>query len=414
MTVIGHPQSGDHQSDIKVIKNVIKEKSKIFSFAPGSWQLLGPLPIRGTRECETFATDGREIIVNPDYAITLNYLEIRGTLLHEEEHVSKRHHLRRGDRLPVAWNYACDYQINGELVRGSGYGTLYTLPEGFLYDDLYSNCNWSVEKIYNDMIQKGWKEPPDSEDGGGVGGVLDSPNADDPDANRQEQEEIMERVRDAELLEKAVSRGGQGRLRDNVNGESDRGTASSEIISQFLRKTFTNTRSFRRPNKRFLSKNILLPSRAKVVKDLYVATDSSASVGMTEFEQYRKNMIRWAKELNLQRIHIAYIDSRIHKNPDTNEPWWTIDLTSGRGANAMELDVHGGGGTSFDPIFKHIRDNDEAHKIGALVYFTDGYGYVEDITSVPYPVLWITSAVSPNFINEDGDYWEGFGAVVEI
>ena len=84
MTVIGHPQSGDHQSDIKVIKNVIKEKSKIFSFAPGSWQLLGPLPIRGTRECETFATDGREIIVNPDYAITLNYLEIRGTLLHEE------------------------------------------------------------------------------------------------------------------------------------------------------------------------------------------------------------------------------------------------------------------------------------------------------------------------------------------
>ena len=150
------------------------------------------------------------------------------------------------------------------------------------------------------------------------------------------------------------------------------------------------------------------------MKDLYVATDSSASVGMTEFEQYRKNMIRWAKELNLQRIHIAYIDSRIHKNPDTNEPWWTIDLTSGRGADALELDVHGGGGTSFDPIFKHIRDNDEAHKIGALVYFTDGYGYVEDITSVPYPVLWITSAVSPNFINEDGDYWEGFGTVVEI
>lgn len=417
MTVAGNSWRADHQSDVKVINNVKKEKSKIFSFAPGSWQLLGPLPIRATRECDTFATNGQEIIVNPDFAITLNPLEIRGTLLHEEEHVSKRHHLRRGDRLPVAWNYACDYQINGELYRGTGYGTLYLLPEGFLYDDIYSTCNWSVEKIYNDMIQKGWEEPPGGDGGGSGGGgcgeVQDSPNSDDPEANRQEQQDIIERVRDAQLLEKAMGIG-KGSLKDKVNGESERSTASSEIIRQFLQKTFSQTRSFRRPNKRFLSKNILLPSHAKVVKDLYVAIDSSASVGITEFEQYRKNLIRWANELKLQRIHVAYVDSRIHHNPDTDQPWFTIDLTSGRGASAMELDIHGGGGTSFDPIFKYIANKGESHKIGALVYFTDGYGYVEEVVSVPYPVLWITSGQAPDFLNRDGEYWSGFGTVVEI
>ena len=421
MTVIGHTQSVDHQSDVKVIKNVKKEKSKIFSFAPGSWQLLGPLPIIGSRECNTFATNGQHIIVNPDFAITLNPLEIRGTLLHEEEHVSKRHHLRRGDRLPLAWNYACDYQINGELYRGTGYGTLYLLPEGFLYDHMYSTCNWSVEKIYNDMIQKGWEEPPDSEGsgtgggtgGGGCGEVLDSPNASDPEENQREQQEIMERVRDAQLLEKAMGVG-KGSLKDKINGESERSTASSEVIRRFLQKTFAQTRSFRRPNKRFLSKNILMPSRTKVVKDLYVAIDSSASVGITEFEQYRKNLIRWANELKLQKLHVAYVDSRIHNNPDTGQPWFTIDLTSGKGADAMELDIHGGGGTSFDPIFQHIRDENESHKIGALVYFTDGYGYVEEVVSVPYPVLWITSAVAPQFLDGSGEYCSGFGTVIEI
>ena len=414
----------DTVKDAKVIKKVKKEKSKIFSFAPGSWQLLGPLPIQADRSIGTYATDGQKILVNPDYSKSLNHLEIKGTLLHEEMHVSKCHHLRRGDRLPVAWNYACDYQINGELVRGSGYGRLYTLPHGFLYDDLYSTCNWSVEKIYNDMMRNGWTEPPppppggspggSETTGGGVGEILDSPNADDPVANEQEQQEIMERVRDAQLLEKAMSKEGEGNITNNVNGESDRGTASSDLIRKFLRKTFSQKRSFRRPNKRFLSQNILMPARTKVVQDLYIAIDSSASVGLTEFEQYRKNIVRWIREIKLQRIHVSYIDTRIHKNPDTNKAWWTIDLTSNANPDALAMDFYGGGGTNFDPIFKYIRDENEESQVGALVYFTDGFGDVDDITHVPYPVLWVTSGRAPSFYNEEGDSWEGCGSVVEI
>ena len=76
----------------------------------------------------------------------------------------------------------------------------------------------------------------------------------------------------------------------------------------------------------------------------------------------------------------------------------------------MELDIYGGGGTSFDPIFDYIEKNNE--DVGGLVYFTDGYGSVRD-RKPGYSVLWVTTGRAPS-CGSYGSKAELFGKVVQI
>ena len=102
---------------------------------------------------------------------------------------------------------------------------------------------------------------------------------------------------------------------------------------------------------------------------------------------------------------MSYVDSRVHMNPKTKEPWFDVHLRDGRGAENLTAEVYGGGGTSFDPIFDYIEENNV--DVGCLVYFTDGYGHVSGST-VRYPVLWVTTCTEPTFHNGK------FGQVVYI
>ena len=228
------------------------------------------------------------------------------------------------------------------------------------------------------------------------------------DAIEKEEQNINKRVAEAAMLERQIG-SGKGGMIDRIFKSTGK-TASSEHIRYFLKKHFSYVRSYKRPNKRFLHRKIYLPSKIKTPHTLYTCIDSSASMGINEFEKCRKNLVRWAKELGLSKIRVAYVDSVIHINRETGDPWYDIDLKNGGGADAMELDVYGGGGTSFDPIFNYLAKNNE--DVGGLVYFTDGCGTVCD-RSPNFPVLWITTYKTPS-VDNYGSKKKLFGKVVHI
>lgn len=60
-------------------------------------------------------TDGRSIVFNAAVLSDHSPREILGVLLHELEHVARRHLHRRGDRDPFLWNVATDAVINAQL-----------------------------------------------------------------------------------------------------------------------------------------------------------------------------------------------------------------------------------------------------------------------------------------------------------
>ena len=433
--------------DERLILRVKKQRAALFLKAPGTYSMMGGLPIELSTEIGTFATDGYTIFVNREFAKTLTDLDVRGVLIHEARHVSGLHHTRnhKGKYHHQLWNIATDYILNGDIKASENYGTDFTLPDNLLWDDFYSTSGWNAEKICNEMLKKGWTPPeepdangddstdkpngqPNGNSGGsqgkpmdnGIGEILPAPALTDPasaetetarnEAIKAENEAVRKRVADAALMEKAMGNGKGGMFNRIVDSYGK--TTSVEHIRHFLRSHFSFTRSFKRPNKRFLHKKIYLPSKRKTPHTLYCAIDSSASVGMTEFESYRKNLVRWAKELGLSKIKVAYIDSYIHMNKKTDTPWYDIDLTHGTGADAMALDVYGGGGTSFDPIFNYLDKTKE--DVGGLVYFTDGFGNVT-MRNPSFPVLWVTSGIAPSFRTSTGARTkQTFGKVVEI
>mgnify|MGYP003629762746 CR=1 FL=1 len=409
---------------------LIKLRSRMCRKDPGVYTIIGQCDIVIDRTHKTYATDGHTIWANPDFMQSLSHKENSTVLFHEFLHVVLMHNTRRGDIHPELWNIACDYKVNGLIKRSPNYGEDFQLPEGRLLHDFYSSesCDYSVERICHEMLKNGWEpEEPDGakvhhgpggdEDGDedgeangqdlGMGGILDSPVVEQgQEAIKRYEYEMMERLEQASLIEKSAGQGAGGTC-TQIKNMSERGKHSSEEISSFLLKNMKSRRSFKKPNKRWLQRGMVLPSREKRVQDLYVATDSSASVGMDEFEQYRALLVRWADELRLDRIRVAYIDSKIHMNADTDEPWYDINLNAGQGAEGMELDIFGGGGTSFDPIFSYVEDSGDEHTVGALIYFTDGYGSVR-VDEPNYPVAWVTSGIAPSF------YGDEFGVVIEI
>ena len=56
------------------------------------------------------------------------------------------------------------------------------------------------------------------------------------------------------------------------------------------------------------------------------------------------------------------------------------------------IQIHGGGGTDFRPVFEEIKKRGVQPQF--LVYLTDGYGTYPDIAP-DYPVLWLSTGSKP-------------------
>ena len=90
---------------------------------------------------KTFATDGRDIFYNKEYAESLDFEPLKGVVVHEVGHRFLMHHVRQQERDAEIWNIACDLSMNQVLVRSG-----FVLPKGALFDPLFDG--WMAEKIY--------------------------------------------------------------------------------------------------------------------------------------------------------------------------------------------------------------------------------------------------------------------------
>lgn len=353
------------------------------------------------------------------------------------------------------YNIACDYVVNGDIRRGVRPHSLIQVPEDALFDPKYSDGSWDADSVFIDMVLTGHDPDPQHEqegqgqgqgEGEGEGEEGDEsdgegqsesqsqsgqsnegstyagdygqimplppelpPNLETDHSQQQSLEREMERIQQianrGAVLEKGIGKGSGSGWCENILSHSNDRVKPLTQVQAFLKKSYSSSLSYQRPNKRFLQSGNYLPGRSKNNSVLHTCTDSSASVGTDEHRAYLGNIVRMAKDMRLNKIRMSYVDSRVHMNPKTNEPWFDVHLRDGRGADNLTAEVYGGGGTNFDPIFDYIEENNV--DVGCLIYFTDGYGYVSRST-VRYPVLWVTTGKEPRFINNQ------FGQVVYI
>jgi len=229
------------------------------------------------------------------------------------------------------------------------------------------------------------------------GGVWDAPPDVDP---VQETEELAERVTDAEVIEKAVGSGtGGGALEKWTDTEDP--TVPYEQLKELMESVLHSQEySWHKCNRRFLSDGSYFPSTEPSYGTAHFFVDVSGSMTAHELRMALGNCRGVVEELNISNIRISFGDGNLQMNVDADEPdcpWFDYDMMVD---SVEDICIHtrGRGGTSFDPIFDYIEENDEADEVQALIFITDTYGSVH-VDEPDYNVIWLSTS-GPNHHGE--------------
>ncbi len=148
------------------------------------------------------------------------------------------------------------------------------------------------------------------------------------------------------------------------------------LLAQHLSATARNDYSYTRPSSRRGDPAVFPGLRGEQI-DLVVAVDTSGSIRDAEIGEFFAEIDALKGQIRA-RIALLCCDAEIGAGyPRYFEAWDDFSL---------EVEVSGGGGTDFRPVFDWIERQDM--RPGALVYFTDAEGRFPD-HEPPYPTVWL-------------------------
>lgn len=334
----------------------------------------------------TASVNGKQLRYNPTFVRSLTNLQVKGLLKHEIMHVAYMHHLRRGTRDPKKWNIAGDYVINALLVENG-----VELPPNGLIDK--TMAEHSTEHVYSILPDEpsggsGGQPGEEGESGGqpsnekwNWGGVEDAPGSED-ESVRQEMEDETK----SEVIAAANAAKIHGKLPANIERLLDNIRQSKmpwrKILARFFRATAKNDYTWLKPNRRFLSSGIYLPSlHSEALGPIVIGVDTSGSVSADEMASFFGCINGILKQTKPESIHVVYCDAEV-SNVQVFRPT-DIPLTINK------FKPKGGGGTSFVPVFDYIKEKRLAP--AAMLYLTDMYGTFP-YKAPSYPVIWCATS----------------------
>ena len=349
-----------------------------------------------TRDTPNAATDGKNVIINPDWFFKLTLPERVFVMGHEVVHnvygdVDLLHRCNATGKVPMhdgstlpydntTMQKSMDHRINALLIQSK----IGRPPKSGNYDP---NCdpNESVLDVYRRNYKKK-KENGDEEGAGGFDNLLPpgkSTGQTPQQAARNPQQwavqiaaaQTMEQIRAQGKMAGALARMFKDILEPEIPW-------TEHIRGIFNRRVGSGSYNWRRPDRRFIVRDLYLPSRSGFGAGwVTVWGDTSGSIGAAELERYMGELSGIIDEVKPKRLTVFWCDAAIHQIDEIEDA-----------ADLMRIKcrgVKGGGGTSCDPVFAWIDQN--AHEApDAMVCFTDGY--VTFPKNAPtYPVIWAST-----------------------
>ena len=327
-----------------------------------------------------------QLAINPEFWNTLNEDQKYGLLKHELLHIAFNHLLTRDSYADKQlFNIAADLEINQYIAS-------HRLPEGGItmgsFPDMVLPVRAGTQKYYELLQQKAEEDPQSS-----IGQMLQQMGDEDihgtwkefSDLSEAEQKLIKKQI-DHQLKEvnEAVKQKGStpGELQDIINGLYEDPEPPKFDWRGYLRRFVANSsivytkKSRRKYNKRYAGNPGL---KIKMRNHVLVAIDTSGSVSNEELKEFLQEINHIHKTGN--EITLVECDTQINK------------VEKYKPSNTYE--VHGRGGTSFQPVVDYYNEN--KRKFTSIIYFTDGEAYPPN--DVRCNILWAHSKQSR--INED-------------
>jgi predicted metal-dependent peptidase len=335
----------------------------------------------GNREVKdgvpTAYTNGKDEVYGTEFISDLNDAELRGLVLHECYHKLYRHlttwrHLY--DKNPTLANMACDYVINIKIADDNKDGFA-KLPDGGLLDEKYRDMDSAqvynlLRDELNDEEIKRYGQGSTDEHG------WDDARALSDDEKRELAREIDEAIRQGALAAGKYGTGGARDFRDLLETKVN----WREVLREFIQTTCTGNSysTWRRPNRRFISSGMYMPSGIdESVGELVVAIDTSGSIGGKELGQFLGEVKAICDTVKPERVRVLYWDTQVCGEEVYEQGELDKLITSTK--------PQGGGGTDVTCVGKYIRET--GFKSQAAIVLTDGY-LGNDWGDWSIPVLW--------------------------
>lgn len=378
----------------KLDKEMDKTRTAVFMSKNAGF--LGPLMcslnFMWTEDIKTACTNGLSLHWNPHFFLKLPKETRVTVLLHEIWHVALLHMLRRGDREPREWNWACDIAINNMLTL-QGYTWEGVHP--WLDDNInrWKHPQWTpignygdmvVEEIYEHLVQF----PPF---GSGQGGAAFVWGHEDPEDGEGDTGDIVEgeEVDENAVVNKVV----QASTSAKVMGMGGEGTPSEvetmlkrflqpklpweAILLEFFNELYGQDFSWATRDRRY--QDVYLPG---LVDDdggldhLMYFQDVSGSVSDAEIIRFNSE-VKYIKDTFSPRLlTLVLFDDTIQREYvfEDDDPF-------------DEVVIAGRGGTDLRPVREYILK----HKPTAVVVFSDlACEPMEPYPSgVNIPTIWV-------------------------
>jgi predicted metal-dependent peptidase len=377
----------------------------------GALVLRLPMVEGDPRWCETTYSDGKTFYYNSDYIDALDNEQTQFALSHEALHCALSHFYRRGHRVKHRWELACDYAVNPLLINDG----LKPTPDA---QHLREYEGMTAEEIYPCLEDNDNDEERDLED---------KTDSDDNEDNKSEENQDMSDGGSDKERQKNDASEGSGNEQEEQDGSGQRGAPKPSPLSQgeqedlstqwqqrmaaaaqaaiqsgklegemarmvdyllqpklpwrmllarYMTMTARDDYSYSRPSSR-RGDPAVYPSLRSHETNVVVAIDTSGSISADEIQEFISEIDAIKSQVRA-RITLLTCDSELNYGcPWTFEAWDEF---------AMDIDIRGGGGTDFKPVFNWVQEQDSVPDL--LMYFTDAEGLFPKAEPL-YPVLWL-------------------------
>lgn len=347
-----------------------------------------------TKDVPIAATDGSNLILNPDTFFEMPLDERVFVVAHEIlhcilNHCVLNHYMSRtmtvrytdGSSLPLEhqmMNVAMDLVVNDTLIHDR----IGSFPKMGVHDPSIADRNTS----YLDAYRKLWQENGNKGYGPGQVPGFDvilapgSGQGQDPSQAASERSQTAWNTAVAAAIASAKLQGklpgGLARLLSEV--VDPQVTWQDHIRAFFARKVGGGGYDWRKPDRRLITRSpraIVAPQRSGNGCDtIVVGIDTSGSIGQRILDTFFGELKGIIADLQPERVYVVWCDAAVHKADECTD----VEDVGG-------LKPAGGGGTDFRPVFDWIEK--EGIRPDCLVYMTDGLGAFP-AEEPRYPTLW--------------------------
>jgi len=342
--------------------------------------------------CPTAYTNGRDEVYGSEFVKSLDITELAFVVVHESYHKMLRQ-LTTWNKLfkedANLANMAADYVVNLAIVNRDPQGTIVKMPmkDGKpmgLLDRRFAGMH--TKQVF-DILKQEQKQKQGGGQGAGQSGASEGFDEHDWEGanqlTREEQEqlakEVDQAIRQGQITAQKMHGNGGGNLdrelMDLLNPKVD----WRELLREFV-SAVCNGRDFsswRKPNRRFLSSDIIMPSLvSERVGHMVVGIDTSGSIGGPELSRFLTEVKEIAEKVNPDKVDLIYWDAHVAGHEVYNSG------TLGDLINSTK--PKGGGGT--DPTCVPTYLDEHGIKPECVIMLTDGY--VGSWGQWDVPILW--------------------------